>query len=351
VVTRIDARASPLTDTDADAFLGDLLVHMNRGEEAARLLEKTLAARPDLALAHTALGMLQLRQQKTAEGMGHLKQAVMLGSTNETVYFRYALGLMQAGRDQDALREASAALDRAIVLRPGYSEAKVLLGFVHLAAGNFTSARDLMAALVRAEPTNHRAALQLGDALLRLDDIEGVRAAVGPVLARSTDEAERDRARRLLEQSAALQTRRETLAAAGLPASGAPPPAAGAPSAAAESPGRPPDLDPAIRVVFRPVGEGEQRVYGVFEAVECGQDGVVLVVRTATSLLRARAASFMDIDFIAYRPLASMAVNCGPQTPRLEIYLTWRAPSGANAPASGTAVAVEILPEGFIPAR
>ena len=55
--------------------------------------------------------------------------------------------------------------------------------------------------MVRAEPTNHVAALYLAEALLRLNEAAAARALLGPVLARSTS-VERDRARQLLGGSA-----------------------------------------------------------------------------------------------------------------------------------------------------
>jgi tetratricopeptide (TPR) repeat protein len=331
IVTHIEPRATRISDAEADAWLGDLLVHMDRGEEATARLEKALVAKPDLALAHASLGALQVRQGRTAEGMAHLREAFRLGTANETAYFMYAYELVAQGpQDQEALTQASRSLERAIGLRPGYTEAKVLLGYTYLAAGNYAAARDLMTPLIRAEPTNYRAALQLAEALLQLNDSDGARNVLGPIVARAKDEADRGRARALLARAAGLQTRSDTLAAAGLPATDSTPRS-------------------VVRPAFRHVETGEQRVYGVFESVECGRDSVVLVVRTADARLRAHASSFSAVEFITYRTPTTTSVSCGPQTPPIEVYLTWRLSPGSNAATEGTAVAVEILPEGFLP--
>ena len=348
VVTRIDPRATTISDAEADAWLGDLLAHMNRQEEATARLEKALAAKPDLALAHVSLGTLQVRQGKTAEGMGYLKEAQALATANERAHFAYASNLIaQTPRDTDALRQARSALERAIVIRPNYTEAKLLLGYVYLVSNEAVAARDLLAPLVQSEPTNHRAALQLGQTLLSLNDPDGARAVVGPVLSRATSEEERDQARRLLAAIGALQSRRSTLAAGGSPtADSAPTSDSVATSNAGETPTKPPSAGGGTTYLFRPVGTGEQRAYGVFESVECGSTGVTLVVRTSAGVLRTRAADLGAIDFIAYRTLATMSVPCGAQKP-MEVYLTWR-PAGASS-AEGTVVAIEILPEGFVP--
>jgi tetratricopeptide (TPR) repeat protein len=348
VLTRIDPRPVGISDPEADAWLGDLLAHMNRQEEATARLEKALAAKPDLALAHVALGTLQMRQGRLADGMRHLERAQALGSANERAHFVYASNLIaQAPRDVDALGQARTALQRAIAIRPNYSEAKLLLGYVYLASNDAVAARDLLSPLVQLEPTNHPAALRLGEALLSLGNLDGARAVVGPVLSRATSEAERDQARRLLATVSAQQSHRSALAAAASPTvDSVPTTDSVAASNAGTNPNRPTTAGGGTTYVFRPVGTGEQRAYGIFESVECGSSGVTVVLRTSTGVLRARAANLSAIDFIAYRTLTTTSVPCGAQKP-MAVYLTWR-PAGAGS-AEGTVVAVEILPEGFVP--
>jgi hypothetical protein len=279
---------------------------------------------PDVALAHSSRA-LQVRAGKTAEGMVHLKQALALGTANETSYFLYAYELIsQPGQDDARLKQASEALQRAIALRPGYTEAKLLLGYVYLSSGEYGSARDLLAPVVRAERSNHRAALRLAEALVSLNEFAAARNVLGPVMARTTDTAERERARTLLGRSVEMETGRTTRTD--------------------------PSRDRAsgtntVIPVFRVLADGERRDTGVFEAVECGPKGLVFVVRTAQSLLRTRAARFEDVEFLAYRALATQSISCGSQVPAMEVYLTWRPPSGSSDATEGTTVAIEILPE------
>jgi len=343
IVRRIESRATTISDVEAEAWLGDLLSHMSRDEEAIARLEKALASNKDLAVAHASLGTLHMRQGKIAEGLAHLKEAQALGTANETVYFLYASGLVsQEGLasqgEPDGLQQASRALQRAIVLRPGYTQATLLLGYVYLALGEYTSARDLLLPVVRAERTNHLAALRLGEALIALNDFAGVRSVLGPVVARATDPAEKDRARMLLGRSVELEKLRDAPAEPVTPVNS---PAGSGPATRA----------PRVIPVFRSLGDGERRDLGVFEAVQCGPKGVVFVVRTAERVLRARAARFEDVEFFAYRTLASPSINCGAQKPAMEVYLTWRTPPGSNEATEGTAVAIEVLPESFVPAR
>jgi tetratricopeptide (TPR) repeat protein len=345
IVTRLQSKVEPISGAEADALLGDLLAHMGRSEDAAVHLQRALKADPDLEIAHAAMGTFYLRQGKTREGMTHLRRAVAEGTANEAVHFAFAFAVVSGSvQDQEALIQASRSLERAIELRPGYTEAKTLLAYTHLRTGRYAAARDLLTPIVRAEPTNHVAALNLAEALFQLDDFAGSRSVLGPVLARATSEEHRARARDLLGLSSKMEQRRNALAAARSP--GSPPVASGNDSsalagAAAGSPRSTPK--------FRQIGPGEERVYGVFEAVECGKDGVTFVIRTADAVRRARAARMSEVQFVSYRRLSSTTVNCGQQSPPVEVYLTWRVNGDAAAAERGTAVAIEFLPEGFVP--
>jgi tetratricopeptide (TPR) repeat protein len=344
IVTRVNPQTARLSDAEADAWLGDLLVHMGRSEEALSRINKALAVDPNLAVAHASLGTLRMSENKTAEARTHLEKAIALGSANEFVHFAYAYAVLSGGAaGSDDVTSAVRALERAIALRPGYSDAKLLLAYAYLTAKRAQDVVTLLAPLLKAEPTNHPAALRLAEAHLQLEELDTARRLLGPVLARSTTPSERDRARELLGVSAGLQRRRETLAAAGVGPTGA--------NTAPASAGSPSPAEPPARLLpqFRKVAPEEQRTYGVLEGIECSPERIVLLVRTTDGLLRAAAPRFMDIEFIAYRKLATMQVSCGKQDPLNEVYLTWRQPAGAGPGSDRTVVAVEILPEGFVP--
>ena len=73
----------------------------------------------------------------------------------------------------------------------------------------------------------------------------------------------------------------------------------------------------------------------------------VLLIRTPNGVLRARNLS--DVLFISHRRGVLSAVGCGALERPVEAYLTWRAVPNATTADEGTAVAVELLPEGFVP--
>ena len=356
-LTDIETEVTDLSDAEADAYLGDLLTQMGRTDEAAVRLETALEASPDLALAHAFLGSLRMGQGNIADGMDHLDQAFMLGTDNETALFRYARTLVTEGAgNRESMTRASQALQQALELRPSYTEATLLLAYVHLVTNQSEAARELLVPVVQNEPANHRAALRLAEALLRLDDIVGANALLGAVLDRTTSDRDRERARALLLVATGLQTSRDSRSVVNLtPSASAPTPDAGARDGDAEPLGSDDgstspsvSLASGLRITptFREVGPGEQRVYGLFEGVDCLNGRTIVRVRTADAILRAETAVLQDVEFIAYRTTLA-EVACGPRVEPEPIYLTWRVNPGT--PTVGTAVAIEILPEGFVP--
>ena len=340
ITRHIDPVVTKISDAEADARLGDLLVHMGRTDQAVTLLEKAIAADGDLALAHVSLGNIRLRQGRTGDGLAHFRKAVEQHSDNETVYFTYASGLLyQNSMDAEATRLAAGALRRAIELRPGYSTARLLLALVYFRGGEYAPARDLLAPLVRAEPANHEAALWLAESLLELEDFAGARSLLNTVHARATDDVDRNRARALLADTAGREATRDTGAAARPDRT------------RAEAQGSPDRAGGGFRLELRAAGAGEQRTYGTLDAIECGPTGIALLVRGPDGTVRARAESMAAVEFITYRTLETTAVSCGPQSPRLEVYLTWRGDPTPRAgpPGDAIAIALEVLPPGFVP--
>jgi hypothetical protein len=75
----------------------------------------------------------------------------------------------------------------------------------------------------------------------------------------------------------------------------------------------------------------------------------VLHVRAAGQTLLLRAPRFDAIDFISYRTTTPGTISCGARRPPEDVYVTWRR-DPATSSQQGIAVAVELLPDGFVPA-
>jgi tetratricopeptide (TPR) repeat protein len=127
-----------LTEAEAQAYLGDLLLHSNRSE-AETYLQTALQLDPTLGMAHASLGMLRFRQGKTDEARASLERAVAASSQNYLAHYYYAYALSrQRPEDTEArytpehLATIRQHLKRAIELRPDFPESYTLLAFVSL---------------------------------------------------------------------------------------------------------------------------------------------------------------------------------------------------------------------------
>jgi Tfp pilus assembly protein PilF len=353
VITRLQSEPNRLPESEAQARLGDLLHHAGRHDEATTLLANVLKTTPELPLAHAALGGLLLRQDKDDEALAHLQRAAAALDADEVVQFYYGGALIEratrnAGDDAD-LRTAIVALERAVTLRSGFADAERMLGYAYLATNQADKSEATLRRALDDAPGDENVALMLAQAYLQLGRIGDARALLGPLLGRAKEPDTKERARELLGRSAGLerqqQVRNEVMAdatALGKPADTEPP---SPPITNTRAPIRIPAL--------REVQPGETRTYGLLTEIECQQQQLVLHVRVPGEALLLRAPRFDAVDFISYRSTTPGRIACGPRRPAEDVYVTWR-PGEASVPSgtsAGTAVAVELLPDGYVPTK
>jgi tetratricopeptide (TPR) repeat protein len=297
IVTSIAADVKPADAVEVDIWMGAVQSRIGRPDEAEVRLERALKARPDSGGAHAALAMLRLAQGRSADAKQHL----------------------------DAARKAGALPAPQVVEVTGRDAARLFFN-----AGNYSAVRSVLTPIVREDRSDIGAALMLADALLHLDDADGARALLGPVLASPVaTEDEKAQTRVLLARSAEVRARLGN------------PPAPTAPP----TPSLTKDVRQAPRLTLdlRVVRDGEQRTFGTLQSVECGRTSVSIVLTTDKGTTRASAGALSAIDFVTFRSSAGGSVSCGPQTP-VPALLTWRRDGTQTI-----AVALELLPDGYVP--
>ena len=352
VVTRLQSEPVPLPEAEAQARLGDLLAHARRNDEATALLTSALKTSPDLPLAHAAFGSLLLRQDKNDEAMTHLERAASAQTADEFVLFYYGGALIERatranGGDAD-FQKGIAALEQAVKLRAGFSDAERMLGYAYLATDQPAKARDTLRRVLDSAPADEDVALMLAEAHLRLGEFAGARDLLGPLVGRAKEPRTKERARDLLGRSATIEQRQQLRNAIATEPEGTSPPAAAPERPETPLPNRPPsNFQPA----FRRVQPGENRTYGLLTEIDCRPQQIVLHVRTPGGILLLRAMRFDEVDFISYRSTTPGTISCGARRPAEDVYVTWRPGEAAltAGTSQGTAVAVELLPDGYVP--
>jgi tetratricopeptide (TPR) repeat protein len=139
-----EMKAASITEAQGQAYLGDLLYHVHRLDDATRKLQEALMLDSKMAMAHASLGMVLMEQKKFSEAKEHLQQAVNEDSSNYLIhyYFAYAFSREFIADGQPVYRFPAEAeqtmrreLNKAIELKPDFPESYHLLAFLNLVMG------------------------------------------------------------------------------------------------------------------------------------------------------------------------------------------------------------------------
>jgi FimV-like protein len=256
---------------------------------------------------------------------------------------------MSIGRPE----EGAVRLDKALKTRPDVvaamsrssyqvvvpGRAGVLAGMrLFMSKGEYAAVRGALTPMVKANPADHQAALMLAEALLHLDDPDGARALLGPVLAGTTVESQKAQARTLLAQVA---VQKDGLANPPTPAASAP---ASATAASTPEQSKPPPLrNQGLVLALRQLQPGEQRALGTLQTIVCARASVAIVVRTREGEKSATAANLAAVNFVTFRSQTAGDITCGAQAGEPAL-LTWRQDGSRTV-----AVSLELLPDGYVP--
>jgi tetratricopeptide (TPR) repeat protein len=346
-----EMKTAPITDAEAQAFLGDLLFHIRRPEDAKAKLEQALALDSKLAMAHASLGMVLMQQKKFSEAKEHLQQAVADNSTNYLAHYYYAYALSREFMTEGQLvhdypaetaRRMRAELARAIELKPDFPESYHLLAFVNLVTGEQLDESIVMIErAVALSPGSEEFLFVLAQLYIRKQDIEGARKVLGPLAATGADPQIRARAGSLL---ASISSMEEALARF----------RAGREERAADivvdtQTDVVTNTDPAsyLRDALRKPEAGEKQVQGMLVRIDCDAKGIIFTLKSGNGLLRLKTASFEEIDITTFAPDVAGEITCGVRKPQNAVVVSYLPGSDVRAKTGGTIRSLEFVPSDF----
>ena len=354
-----EMQSAPITEAEAQAYLGDLLLHSNR-TEAESYLQKALTLDPRLASANASLGMLRVRQGKIDEARQSLERAVAANSQNYLIHYYLAFALSREG--MNATRSVSeytpatatrirAELAKAIELRPDYPESYNLLAFVNLVTNSqLDESIELLKRVLTTSPGRHDLRYTLAQLYMRKEDYKTARQ-IAELLSQNSDASVRQQAQGLLkamasreEQIAQLEALRKS--GNGTEVSG--PPTIIVSSAGTESgPAEPPDPSSYLQAALRKPEVGEKRVQGTLLRLECDAKGITFVVKVEDRLLKLRTDRFESIQIVAFTTDVSGEITCGPRKPENIVVVCYAPPTDARAKSDGAIKSIEFVPKDF----
>jgi tetratricopeptide (TPR) repeat protein len=337
-VARARFEPRPIGEAEAEAWLGGFLVQLRRFDDARARLSRALALAPEHPQVHRHLGALSLAEGRFDEAHAALGRAATLAPDDFLAHYYHGHSLVRAlggPRDAAALQRAAqarAALRHAVTLHAEAPMALSLLAFAALYTGEgLEEARELATRAIRLAPGKDQHRLVLAQVLVALGDGDAVRQLLGPILASTASEPVKARARDVLARLSAASdatSRRDSMEVF------LPQPEGSHGEASSWSPNEQP-----VILDLRVAQSGETQSRGVLERVDCTDDTFLLQVRVDGEMRRITAIRGVT-DFITYRPAAPPQFDCGPRDPAEDILVT--------VGSDGIAVAVELLPDGFL---
>jgi Tfp pilus assembly protein PilF len=143
-----------VSQPEVDAIRADVLIRNQRNKEAEALLDTSLSAEPNSAIAHEAMGFLKFREGDAASAKKWYGEAVQLDSHSSLAHYYYAEMSLQAGdTEHDAAIESS--LRASIKLNPMFAPAyDALATFYATRDKNLDEAHMLNAKAIQIEPQN-----------------------------------------------------------------------------------------------------------------------------------------------------------------------------------------------------
>lgn len=357
-----EMKSTPLTEAETQAYLGDLLLHSNRLNDADIRLQQAITLDPNLTMAQSSLGIVRMRQRRFAEARASLESAVKGESAGYLAHYYYAYALSREAMDSNQMVSnyppATAAimrseLNKAIELNPTFPESYSLLAFVNMVTGQeLDKSVELLKRALALSPGRHDLGFMLAQIYMRQEKFDLARKTLEP-LRNTADRRMQSQAESLL---ASIKNYEDQIAQYNSASNAAPrlqKQAENSVTANAENE-QPAPMTPAdyLREALRPVEAGEERIQGLFIKLDCDSKGVAFfIIQGADRLYKIRATSLERVQLIAYTQDAGAEVTCGPRKTQNTVVFTFRPTKDAKdlkAKIDGDAIAMELVPKDFV---
>jgi tetratricopeptide (TPR) repeat protein len=348
------AEAKLLTEAEAQAYLGDLLLHTNH-PDAAKYLENALRLDPNLAMAHASLGMLRFREHRTDEARASLERAITLSSNNYLIHYYYAYSLSRRSPEEKSERytpeqitKIRQHLKRAIELRPDYPETYDLMAYVSLVTlDQVDEAIAAMKRVLHASPGRIYSKLVLAQLYMHTEDYKSARPLLEQV-AKSSDSMS-EYARKTLanldeyEQRMAEYNDLRVRPPGGTSSTDPNVVVAGETPVVVQRP----DPSADLRAALRKRADGETQIQATLVKIECEVKNIVFVLQTPAGLLRLRTNRFEDVEIVTYTTDVKGDISCGPRKPLNAVVICYIPGPNKRARADGVLKSIEFVPSDF----
>jgi tetratricopeptide (TPR) repeat protein len=190
--------------------LGDELLRINRPDTAELYFSQAQKLAPLSPLPYEGLGLLAVQNEKHAEALDQLKQALQHGSVSFLVHYAYARERYQLTADaqdrytklkDDEAAEIRGELQKSIELMPNFAPAQELSGFFEMVQGeNLAAAEQHLQLAIQLEPENQSYLFSLAQAQLKDKNPDAARRTLEPLLLPYVEADLRTHAREMIQE-------------------------------------------------------------------------------------------------------------------------------------------------------
>jgi tetratricopeptide (TPR) repeat protein len=352
-------QSSPVTEAEAQTYLGDLLLHTHQLTEAETRLQQALAEDPKSPMAHASLGIVRVRQGKFDEAKKSLQEAVEAQSSNYLTHYYYAYALSREGMDSmnmvrsyspDSAKLMRAELHKAIQLNPTFPESYSLLAFINAVTGEeLDESIALLQKALTLSPGKQILSFHLAQIYMRQQKFDLARQTLEPLRTASDRQLQKqaemllDSIKRYQDQTAQYNAMRNSAP------TDRPELKRNESTEEATTEAPPKSESDYLREAMRPLGAGEQQIQGLFMKLDCDKGVGYFTIQGSDRAYRIRATALQQVQLTAYTQAAAQ-VSCGARKDPENVVLTFRPtndPKDARAKIDGDAIAVEVVPKDF----
>ncbi len=361
-----EMQTAAMSEAEADAYLGDLLLHSNRLDAAQTKLKEAIALDANQPLALSALGTVQAKQRNFAEAEVNLKKAIEINPKNYLSFYNYANALNQQTLDsnnfasnvsEEKIEIMRNALKKSIELNPNFPESYHLLGFTDLISGkNLDEGVSALKKALGLQPGSQHHAVILCQLLARQENFDAASVLATRLKETAEDDGIRSLAEMVLgniknqreyaEKRRQYQAEREKYESGGNSSNGGERHEVIIEQNDSATPEE--AMNKALNQALRKPQGDERRVSGALTAIECGKGQVFVVRGEDGKILKLRIADFQTLKMTAYTPeMNGIQIGCGAIKAENFAIVTFKPSADAKSKTDGEIVALEFMPKTF----
>ena len=368
-----EMQSLPISESVTNTYLGDLLYHTNRADDAEPFLQKAVELEPESSMANTAFGMVKMRQRKFDDAKNYFEKAISEDQKNHLAFYNYAYLLSRDGRDEfgyvrsfpaEQAAKMRQLLKKAMAINPAFTGSYDLIAFVSLVNNEeLEEAVSYLKKALQYQPGNQKYSIRIGEIYMRQNKFAEAKSIAEKIAQTSDDPQVKAQAENLLsqlQQREEIEIRNEAARKLYEEAS----------AKASENGGRtvlvrrsadgklptPEELAAqfeeekiySVNQSLRKAEPNEKQVVGRIQKIDCKNNVITYTVKTEDETFSLSSKNFESLALIALvENLENTQVGCNANIAAVNSVLTYKPVANAKNANHGELIAIDFVPNNF----